>query len=395
MFRDFVRKRVLKVVNNVVHISLKLPTRRTKVILCDGIFDPELDCFDSLTLFSFLRKERKQIQAYYIVHKKNKNAKELIRVYGKNIIIFDGSYIRLLIKIIPHLINLRVWCDGYFLLTGYLKMLGVGIFHSKRVISINAQHGVNCFKFGDWEKKNLQRGIYKYAVVSTWSEKTLFMKYLGYKDDQLLCTGLSRWAEPWREANSKIILIYFTWRESMINKKSTKRAMDYFSRMSLLINSDRFSQALENCGYSAFLAMHHSSEEYGCENTIKIKNSNVKLISQDELSAIKKDVKLLITDYSSLAFDFMKHDRLALFVNLGDEIKNSRDRISRSNAEEVLKNLPIAFQTIDEFLENFEEILKLKNFEVPEKFSEDYFPIRGRDILIRQSDFIENQIHQL
>ena len=393
MFRDFARKIVLKLVNNVVDISLKLPTRRTKVILCDGIFDPKLDCFDSLTLFSFLRKERKQIQAYYIIHEKNKKVHELLKIYGENIIIFDGSYIRLLIKIIPHLINLKVWCDGYFLLTGYLKMLGIGILHSKRVISVNAQHGVNCFKFGDWEKKHLQQGIYKYAVVSTRSEKTLFMKYLGYKDDQLLCTGLSRWAESWGGVNSKIILIYFTWRESMINKKNSKRSMNYFSRISSLINSDKFSQALENCGYSAFLAMHHSSDEYGCENTIKIKNNNIKLIDQNKLSAIKKDVKLLITDYSSIAFDFMKHDRLALFVNLGDEIESSRDRIAKSNAEEVLKNLPIAFPTIDEFLENFERILKTKNFEVPKKFSDDYFSVHGRDILIKQSEFIENKIY--
>lgn len=338
-------------------LLLCIKLKKDVVVLADAIFDPKMELVDNFPLFEYLLNKT-SYKPFYILHEKHYRYEEVCKKYPGRIIPFNGSYKRLMVQLLPLFPHLRFWLDGYFLLIGPLKLLVKVFKTSGDVISVNTQHGVTHFKIGIWEKgkKTLGPDVYNAVVVSTKEEYNFFVD-LGFDKASILPVGLTRWSEKWPKPIKKI-LFFFTWRESFRGKTPEEiRRTDYYKSILNLMQSSELQKLLKKYDYQAVLALHHVLYELKLDKPFN-QVGHIKLINFSELSTIKQKCELLITDYSSMCFDFAFQGRDVLFLQL-DSIYQGRDGEAYRNVQRDLQgknyfcqNNQCLIQSLENYFQN-------------------------------------------
>ena len=149
-------------------------------------------------------------------------------------------------------------------------------------------------------------------ISSTLQEKEYIERTLGYESEMVPCTGLARFDDLYGAKSEKIILLIPRYRADVMvqlpeNKKKLKYHFmntQFYRRYQELLLDDTLSQLLEKYDYRMVFYPHYEVQPliscfYTESDRIQILDSA--RISLDEL--LKKSA-LMITDYSSVAFDF-------------------------------------------------------------------------------------------
>lgn len=133
-------------------------------------------------------------------------------------------------------------------------------------------------------------------------EDRLAQEY-GYKPSQLELTGLARF-DLLENKSQKLITIFLTWR-----KYARNLGVDKFSKSKycsvwndLIISSDMINLA-KKYGYKIQFCFHHLIDCDQRKYILEHKCSGVTLVSDKTYKEIVAESALLITDYSSVAFD--------------------------------------------------------------------------------------------
>ena len=149
-------------------------------------------------------------------------------------------------------------------------------------------------------------------ISSTPAEKKYIEKTLGYESEQVPCTGLARWDELYGVEPEKIILLIPRYRADVMvqlpeNKKKLKyhfMCTQFYKKYQELLEDKELAKILEENDYRLIFYPHYEVQPLigcfhtDCERIQILDRSNISL---DEL--LKKSA-LMITDYSSVAFDF-------------------------------------------------------------------------------------------
>ena len=96
----------------------------------------------------------------------------------------------------------------------------------------------------------------------------------------------------------------FTWRNILKNKQISS---DYFRNIKKLINNSILNRELKNnkiIMYSIFHRLIDDKSINKLKNKLK-KNNNIEFINQNEISQCLRRSSLVVTDFSSIIFDFM------------------------------------------------------------------------------------------
>src|SRR5699024_10947767 len=140
-------------------------------------------------------------------------------------------------------------------------------------------------------------------ITSSDYEKQYIMNDMGYKSNEVVVTGLSRFDALF--ANDvevkKQILIIPTWREWVQNIESFLES-EYYERYLSLVNNDRLIQHAKKHQYKIVLCLHPNMQNFSSY----FEGSPVKIVYQGEVDVqtLIKESALMVTDYSSVAFDF-------------------------------------------------------------------------------------------
>lgn len=176
----------------------------------------------------------------------------------------------------------------------------LNIFHYlfKKKVRVFLQHGVVALKKVTPEK---QSDIY---VTSTLYEYNIFKNEVG---ERLFLSGLPRFDKLIdSSANNKIIFYMPTWRTwEEGNKELLKRIQE-------LIFNRKLLKFLKENKYEFHLYLHHAIQKY--INKLEIPE-NIKLIipGKELLQEELKRSNILVTDYSSVAWDFWYMDKPVIF----------------------------------------------------------------------------------
>ena len=357
-----------KIVLFLIRLACSIKRKRSCLLLMDAILDPGMELVDNFTLFKFIHENKNDWEAVYVVAAGNPLVNELVAKYGKSILVYDRKSITFWIRFILCLSRSRFWLDGYFLLIGTFKDIGKIIYNSKYVDSVNTQHGVNFFKIGRWERSEGTLGpdVYNYVVASTFSEFDFFTKTLGYEQNRVLRAGLARW-DLMHTLPRNQILIFFTWRDAMKNCSSEDvRSSLYFHNFYSLLRDPRLSLLLDKYGYRLKLCLHHVIYEKGLDCLF----SDFDCVTPLMVNREKNKSKILITDYSSISFDFIYSCRDVIFydVDYGDcKFKSSRDLEADDNVKIYLNDRGNYTHSLDRVFELLEIMLQGGN--VPNRFS--------------------------
>ena len=182
-----------------------------------------------------------------------------------------------------------------------------GIFKYKFVF---LQHGITKDDISSWVHK-LNKNIYKFVTAATNEYNSIVNGTYGYTKNEIILTGFPRFDNLYNE-EEKIIAIMPTWRQNIAGNYNHHTGLrdynpdfiytDYFKFYNDLITDEKLLTFLNKNNYKLCFVIHPSFEkqavDFKSNNNIEILSGNV------DYQTIFRKAKLLITDYSSVAFDF-------------------------------------------------------------------------------------------
>lgn len=172
------------------------------------------------------------------------------------------------------------------------------------------QHGITCNDISGWLNK-LDKNIKLFVTASPDEHNSILTYPFYYTEKEVKGTGFSRYDLLEDRAQKKILLMP-TWRKNIAGEVQSDvsirqynelfKESDYFKFYNGLINDERLLKALKEYGYEFHFYIHPSITYQSVDF-----ESNDAVTVHTEIADYNKEFcegAVLITDYSSVAFDF-------------------------------------------------------------------------------------------
>ena len=207
----------------------------------------------------------------------------------------------------------------------YLIHVKLGWFKNR----VFLQHGITKDD-ADWiYYKNTK---FKCFICGAKKEYDYISEKYGYPEGNVALTGFARWDTlkdtSGREAR-KSILIMPTWRNwlggetNSFGKVRNFKETDFFNYWNGLLNDDRFISYLEENDIIAYFYPHINMQKF--LDDFETKSRNVRFVSTEEdIQEYLMKCDLMVTDYSSVAFDFAYLEKPVIYYQFDQ--KEYRDR---------------------------------------------------------------------
>ncbi|WP_165820766.1 CDP-glycerol glycerophosphotransferase family protein [Pueribacillus theae] len=245
--------------------------------------------------FKYMRTQHPEKKVFYIIDKDSPE-KHNVEKYG-NVLYFKSKE-----HIFYSLIAKKVISSHH---PDYLYPLRTNRFKRKvKADKVFLQHGV-------MGTKNMVANYGKNAygfdtdlfMVSSDFEKEMIINDFGYSPKQVFVTGLSRFDTLFKDdvEKKKQILIIPTWRDWIISDEAFFES-EYYERYEQIINSKELHQLAKDYSFDIVFCLHPNMQRF----SKYFENPSVKVINQGEVNVqhLIKESALMITDYSSVGFDF-------------------------------------------------------------------------------------------
>jgi len=273
---------------------------KTDYLFGDFIFN-QYSSDDAFPIFEEMLRQNFPAHYYtqnsYIYNKycnSNKKCLKIIPVIDNNEII-NGDFLE---KYLTLILKLKV------VITGAEFFSINNLFYNIDYITyINIGHGISYFK--DFLYSNYSYyGNTKYnKILIPPSEKLITKaKLQGWNDDDIIKINLPKWYKYdiiKEKNNKKSIFIMFTWREIPKNKSIS---YDYINNIFNLINNNQLIQELKKNNITLYFKFHHQFSNY---ISLKKINNYINIIDENEISKVISIANLVVTDFSSIIFDFI------------------------------------------------------------------------------------------
>ena len=148
------------------------------------------------------------------------------------------------------------------------------------------------------------------------------LKNYGYKKKQVVLTGFPR-LDNWYDikVNHHQILIMPTWRLYIAqDPKVVFENTEYYKAYQSLINNPDLVRLLDSCNLKVVFYLHHEMQKYA--ESFRTNSQNIEVVYDYEIYDIQgllKESVLLITDYSSVHFDFAYMGKPVLYYQFDRE----------------------------------------------------------------------------
>lgn len=249
--------------------------------------------------YLYLKREHPEIKYKYVISKKSpdcdKIAAEDIVKYG------SLKHFYYYIKA-PMLISTHI--QGYspnFELFTQLDRLGLVHKSGKKIF---LQHGITKENMG-FDRKSAKVDL---LVCGAKKEKDYLLSVSDYGDEIVRYTGFPRYDNLFNQANDckqNDILLMPTWRMIYTNYSDDQFVQsDYYRAFQMLINDEEIDKFLETHGYRILFYPHIEMQRF--LHLFGTDSKNILLLNADSADVQDLLIKssLLITDYSSVYFDF-------------------------------------------------------------------------------------------
>jgi len=310
---------------------------------------------NGMHFYNYLCGKETEITAYYVIYK---DAKERSNIHRTNTV-FYGSYKHfeiaskagvLVFSHMPEFLLPKI--DS---IVRYRKKLA-------EFKTVFIQHGVIATTGSVVIYKKRLRKINKF-IASSLFEKNIICKYLGYDDKEVAVTGLARWDNLLAiSKKSTDILIMPTWRNNLdIVSKSEFKQSNYYKFWNTLLSNVDLLNLIRTNNITVYFFLHIGFTQFaGCfQLPPEIKQANNRNIQQ-----LLSSCGLMVTDYSSVAFDILIQDKPVIFCPFDySEMKNLRKGPDFINYEKDLPG-PICYDqdsTVQEVIKHVKKGYKIDN----------------------------------
>ncbi|WP_199880694.1 CDP-glycerol glycerophosphotransferase family protein [Bacillus massiliglaciei] len=296
--------------------------------------------------FRYLRKTLPDKEIYYVIDPNSLDKERLIDDSDHVLYIGSEKHIQKSLRASKLI--------GTHDLEYFLPFKGIQIKNYREATKVFLQHGVLGRKNVEYHKK-----FYKYPfdlfIVSSKHEKKLVKKKLGYSNNEVVVTGLARFDELQKDHSPKReILLIPTWREWINNEEKLLKSL-YFKKYITFLQSEELSRILEQYNLTLNFYPHYRMQQYIIEN-VQLNSSRINLVKlgAKTVQHLLKENSLMITDYSSVSFDFTLLGKPVIYYHFDQDLFFSNG-ILRPIEETFLGDI---VYTQNELLKKIEEIVK-------------------------------------
>ena len=188
------------------------------------------------------------------------------------------------------------------------------LLHHKRKKLVFLHHGVLGFKKFD-NRYIAGRDMMNLFVVGSTLERDILIKQAGVDPDKIKVTGYPRYDSMTNSASSDNLQIAYlpTHRNWLKVPKNHFRDTDFYKNIDNLINLPELTGFLTNNNITLKVYLHASIQQYSTQ--FETGNKRIRIISFGEESPLDLicNSHLLITDYSSVSWDFLYLNKPVLF----------------------------------------------------------------------------------
>lgn len=181
------------------------------------------------------------------------------------------------------------------------------------------QHGIIYNDFESLHYKNVKLDLF---ITSVDKEYEYVTKKFGHPENIVKKLGLCRYDNLNIENinSERTILIMPSWRSYLWNCDINKfKGSIYYKKYNNLINNPELINFIESYDYNVIFYPHYESQKY--LNTFQSKNSRITIASKEsyDVQDLLKKSSVLITDYSSVFFDFAYMGRETIFYHFDND----------------------------------------------------------------------------
>ncbi|WP_426937197.1 CDP-glycerol glycerophosphotransferase family protein [Brevibacterium sp. LE-L] len=257
---------------------------------------------NGLHFFKYLRDNHPEIDAYYVVEPESPERSNLAGY--DHVIAFRSK---------QH-VDVALAADRFigthhpdYLYPTRSPRFGAAVASAPKIF---LQHGVMGAKWmvPNYGKKSSDF-VTDLVITSSEREKQIFIKDFGYSADEVAVTGLARFDALFAndvDVRREQILIIPTWRP-WLQDPETFTESAYYERWSSLLSAEAITGLVEKHGYQIVFCLHPNMQQF----TRHFDRPGVTVVSQGEVDVqyLLKRSAVMITDYSSVAFDFSFLDK--------------------------------------------------------------------------------------
>lgn len=254
------------------------------------------------SFYKFLRTTHPEINAYFLIDPINKEDYKKVQALG-NTVKYRSMKHKMLFILAENLVTahrgaIEPWNYGKYL--RYFKMISM----NKKYIFL--QHGITKDDVSNvLGRKNTHFDLF---ITGARPEYDYISSRFGYERSQVAYTGFARFDDLYHLNIKKQILVMPTWRKKLAWSSENKEELfvnsEYYRRFQSLINNDYLNALLSNNGYSLVFYPHHEMQPFLSRFNTTSKNITVASQDQFDIQQLLRDSAILITDFSSVFFDF-------------------------------------------------------------------------------------------
>ncbi len=244
------------------------------------------------------------------------------------------------------------------------------ILAQKKVLFL--QHGVLALKnvSGIYRSTGPNR-VDRFIVSSNW-EREIVVKHMRYPRAVVSVTGLARWDRLRdRSSGRGDILVMPTWRNWLQNVPVDQfRQSDFFLKYRALLTSTELRELLRETGGKLIVYLHPMFARF--VEHMDLDDHDVQLVrpGQIPLNHLLMQADLLVTDYSSVIWDFAKMDKPIIFYHFdaddylarqGAYVNFDKDLIGPAVGDanaligEIKKSRAAGYGVLPEFVQKYED----------------------------------------
>ncbi len=197
----------------------------------------------------------------------------------------------------------------------FMKLDKIGLVKGKKVF---LQHGITKDNLSFLYYPNVRLDLF---VCGAKPEFDFVYDKFNFNEDVVKYLGLCRFDNLHDDKVKKQILLMPTWRIWLNNCKDIEafKQSEYYIQFNNLINNKKVINLLKKYGYEMVFYPHYEVQKY--IQAFKSSSSNIKIacFKDFDVQALLKESAVLITDYSSVYFDFAYMKRPVLYFQFDYE----------------------------------------------------------------------------
>ncbi|WP_035797158.1 CDP-glycerol glycerophosphotransferase family protein [Butyrivibrio sp. MB2005] len=264
--------------------------------------------------YKYIKEKHPEINSYYIIDKKSSDYEKVARL--GNVVQFKSLKHYILLGVSKY--NVSTHIMGFT--PNVVIFVWLDRLHIIRGKKIYLQHGVI--------KDDMWMNHYPYVsldifVTSAKPEYEFIRDTYGHPDGTVKLLGLCRFDNliDCADRVKKQILLMPTWRKNIADHCHNADDFvktSYYQYYQSLLNNRKLDDLLEKYGYEFVFYPHYEMQHFLSSYSTTCKNIKIAPIDEYDVQELLIESKLLITDYSSVFFDFVYMEKPVIYYQFDE-----------------------------------------------------------------------------